>query len=218
MAAGGGSTAVVPLDEAHLDHAVALHVGAVPEGFFAELGVPFLREYYRAFRDSPHGIALAALVDGVPCGVVVGTVDDWRHYRWILRHRVRSHATAALMGVLRRPGLAVRFLRTRAFRYGRGALRLRARRRHVAASEGPRSTTGVLTHLAVDERHRDNGVERELVDAFVGHARRHGTWTLRVQTRSAGGAAPSFARLGWKPAGRSRNLDGVEFDLLTLGR
>lgn len=207
---------IAPLQERDVEFAVALHQEALPEGFFVSLGAPFLRAYYETFRDSPHAIALVATIAGAPRGIVVGTVDDRGHYRWVLRHRLRHHARPAVRGLLEHPALAARFLRTRGRRYLRGALRLRARRSDSHRASAGTPTSGVLTHLAVDASARHCGLGSELVHAFVQQAQERGGRRLRVATRAASGVGRFYEQLGWQPAGRMRNLDGDEFELLTL--
>lgn len=217
MSANGVESSVRPLGEADIEFAAALHASALPEGFFVALGQPFLRAYYRAYRDSPHALGLVATVHGAPCGFVVGTIDGG-HYGWILRHRFREHAWAALRGMLRRPGLVARFLRTRATRYGRGIIRLRSRGRTSAGpASGSVTTVGVLAHIAVADSQRGKGIGADLVAAFVSGAARHGTERLRVLTRADDGAAPFYERLGWQPTETVRDVDGVEFQVLTRG-
>ena len=216
MAAESGRSTVRTMTAADLTFAADLHAEALPDGFFVALGNSFLARYYEAFVASPHAVALLASVDDEPHGVLVGTTNDADHYRWVLRHRRLPLARAAVRALLTEPMLGIRFLRTRAGRYARGATRLlrRGARTTSASAAGP--TTGALTHVAVTSASRDNGVGTALVEAYIEAARGRGSRRLRVATRADGGAGDFYRRLGWSSAGSSRNLDGIEFELLTL--
>lgn len=217
-AADPGSAAVRPLAAADLGFAAALHAEALPDGFFVALGPAFLMSYYAAFMNSPHAVALLATVADEPQGVLVGTVDDAGHYRWILRYQRKPLALAALRALVSDPLLGVRFLRTRSRRYARGALRLLRRRRRGTVATTRVPTTGALTHVAVSQASRENGVGTTLVQAYVDKAYALGSRRLRVATRADRGTSDFYRRLGWSPAGTTRNLDGIEFELLTLER
>lgn len=205
---------VSTMESVHLAFAASLHESALPDGFFVALGRPFLESYYAAFCASPYAVALVATIDGAPCGIVVGTIDVGAHYRWVVRHRFWAHARPAATAFARRPMLAVRFARTRGRRYARGAIRLRRRTTPVAPI--PIAVrTSVLTHLAVVEARRTNGIGRMLVDAFVARAGALGARRLRVATTEGDGAAAFYRRLGWTPAGSTHNLDGAPFAVFT---
>lgn len=211
-------TDVRRLTLADLDFAAALHADALPDGFFVALGSQFLRRYYETFVASPHAVGLVGVLGNEPRGVLVGTIDDASHYRWVLKHHRGPLGLAAARGLARDPRLAARFARTRARRYIRGALLLGRRRRQGASPARSAPTSGALTHIAVVSESRENGVGTKLVDAYVKSAFAHGAQRLRVATRAEGGAADFYRTLGWCPAGSMRNLDGVAFDLLTLDR
>ena len=217
-AADPGCAAVRPLDAADLGFAAALHAEALPDGFFVSLGPAFLMSYYAAFMESPHAVALVAMVADEPQGVLVGTVDDSGHYRWVLRHQRKALALAAVRALVSDPLLGARFLRTRSRRYVRGALRLLRRRRRGAGATTAAPTTGALTHVAVSQASRENGVGTTLVQAYVDSAYAHGSRRLRVATRADRGTSDFYRGLGWSPAGTTRNLDGIEFEILTLER
>lgn len=216
-AAGAGVTEVRPLTSADLDFAAALHSEALPDGFFVSLGRPFLTRYYAAFVASPHAIGLVAVGVEERQGVLVGTIDDAAHYRWVIRHQYGALVRAGARGLARDPRLAARFARTRARRYLRGA-RLLGRRRRGGSIAPSAPTTGALTHIAVVSERRENGVGTKLVNAYVKSAFAHGALRLRVATKADGGATDFYRHLGWRPAESTRNLDGVDFDVLTLDR
>ena len=213
---GTGTTEVRSLSEADVSFAAALHRDAL-DGFFVELGEPFLRQYYETFISSPFAVALIASVDGQPRGILVGTVDHGAHYRWIARHRRTALALSAVRALIGRPRLAASFVRTRAGRYARGVVRLARRRgRSEPTHIGP--ITGVLTHVAVLPASRDNGVGSTLVGRYVEEAFAGVATRLRVATKSEDGATAFYRRLGWRDDGSMQNLDGAVFDVLVLER
>lgn len=59
---------------------------------------------------------------------------------------------------------------------------------------------GLLRSLAVEASRRGDGLGRRLVQAIEAHARRHGIHSLYLLTT---GAAPYFARLGYRQAARA---------------
>lgn len=214
---GASGVIVRPLHLDDLPFAAALHREALPDGFFVALGDRFLQRYYEAFLSSPDAVGLVATVGDERRGVLVGTVDHGRHYRWIVQRRRTTLAMSAVGALARRPRLAVEFLRTRAGRYARAALRLRRRQPTVASPQaGP--ITGHLTHIAVVPQSRENGVGSALVQEYVDAATTGGARRLRVATKADGGAADFYRRLGWRDAGTMNNLDGVTFDVLLLDR
>lgn len=213
---GTGASEVRPLTIEDVPFATALHREALPDGFFVALGDEFLRRYYETFISSPHAVGLIAVVADEPRGVLVGTVDQGSHYRWLVQHRRTALAVAAVRSLARHPRLAVEFIRTRARRYLRGALRLGRSRPPRQAQHGP--TTGHLTHVAVVPKSRVNGVGSALVGRYSALAFAQGALRLRVATQVDGGAAEFYRRLGWRDAGSMQNLDGIDFDVLVLDR
>lgn len=196
------------LTEADLELAAELHARALPHGFFPKLGTRFLRSYYRAFMISPSAVGLVADAPDETAGVLVGTLDDRGHYRFLTRKWwVLGPAAAAALA--RRPRLLLWFLRTRAHRYARGLVRLR--RSSPPPPPGARTArpASVLTHLAVLEDHRANGVGRTLVAAFVEQARQAGVAAIRVSTLAdSEGAVPFYERLGWTSTGSRHDGEG----------
>ena len=193
--------------------AAELHHRCLPGGFFARLGVRFLRTYYQSFVESPWAVALLAEVDGYPAGMVVGTLDDARHYRFVLRRCGARLALSGLLALLTRPGLAWWFLRRRARRYARGFMRIGrptppagARRPAGAASPDP---TGALAHLAVAPGRRRAGVGSALASAFLDQARSAGAARVGLLTSADDPATAAFyASTGWAQAGRRVDVDG----------
>lgn len=211
---------VVPGEFARL---AMIHAGQLPNGFFVRFGTRFLAAYLGTFAPSPAATALAVGPVGAPRGFVVGTWDNPRHYRWLLRHPgplVRS----ALPALAVRPRLAYELLRTRAKRYLRGILRLLRRSR--GASGPPEDglnvdettpVVAVLTHVAVAPDAGGEGLGRTLVEAFVAYARDRGADEVRLIAHASTRAPDFYRHLGWSSLGERRSSDGTlveEFQLV----
>jgi GNAT superfamily N-acetyltransferase len=203
------------LNEIDVPFAAALHAGALPHGFFAELGDQFLAAYYRSFIDSPHATALVAALDGQLVGVLVGPLRPGAHRRWIMRQRGARLALIAAAALATRPTALRRFLATRVGRYGRVLARqgrVRARDRSGAPA------VAVLTHVAVLPTWRGQGIGTALVERFVRVARAGGADEVHLVTLSgATGAEAFYRRLGWAPARSHRNADGALVTPFRLG-
>ena len=195
--------------------AAALHVRALPRGFFAELGEPFLRVYYATFVSSPHAIALTANSDGVRVGTIVGAVDARAHVRWALANKGWRLATAGAVAMAIRPRLATRFVRTRLLRYARAWWR----GRHSAelTTHGRGSAPAVLSHVSVVPAARGRGIGSELVDAFAAAAARAGATRVVLTTLDEpDGAAGFYRRAGWRADGCRFGFDGQRMLAFTL--
>lgn len=205
------SIRIEPLARDDRRFAADLHRAALTAGLFPALGPRFLRAYYASFERSPYGIALTAWRGGARVGVLVGTTDNAAHYRWTLRHEGWRMAPIAVIALLRRPPLLVRFLRRRAVRYVRGAFRLSTTAPPAAPAGGP---TGALTHIAVVAEGRGGGVGAALVDAYVERAVASGARRLTVVTADGDDVDGFYRTLGWRPVGQRSDLDGRPYHLL----
>ena len=204
-----------PLRTADTDFAARLHADTLPHGFFVRIGRGFLREYYRSFAESPLAVAFVAEVDGAPAGILVGTTDQAGHYRLVVRRWWWRFGAWALVGICRRPALAMVFIRTRARRYARGLVRL-TRRNPQPTSVSTRSAVGVLTHLAVVREHRDAGVGGALVRSYVDAAAANGARSLQVATLAgADGAGGFYERLGWTQTTERPDVEGQVWTIYT---
>ncbi|MFA9432555.1 GNAT family N-acetyltransferase [Egicoccus sp. AB-alg2] len=206
-----------------------LHRQLLPDGFFARLGRGFLCSYHRTFARSPHAVAFVTGPAGDADGFLVGTLSNRQHYRFVVRCCGVRLAARGLLALAARPRLAWTFLRTRAGRYLRWALRypLRPARRPSTAEDltAPAAETrpdpagedapaepaaapvAVLTHVAVGTRAQGNGTGRALVEAFVAAAREAGVTEARLVTDAGGPAEAFYRRLGWTP-GQVRHGSG----------
>ena len=205
------TTAVVrPMAAADLAFAAALHEKALPHGFFGRLGTRFLKAYYETFSASPHAVALVAQTPAGRAGVLVGTWGP--HYTWVLRNRWGTLALRGLFALLTRPREFRFFLRTRTGRYTRALLRLVKRRSQVRSADTPADTPpapAVLTHVAVAEGTRGQGVGQGLVDAFLAAAREAGCHEASLVTlQGPDGAGHFYRRLGWTLTAERADFDG----------
>ena len=204
---------VLFLDEPHRRFAAELHRGALPSGLFPRLGTRFMTSYHATFEQSPYGVALIAVAEDQPVGLLMGTVDDRAHHRWVLRHKGRRLALAGAVALVRRPGLAALFLRTRASRYLKRLLQLRrepAQGGHTQRwGRHTNEVVGSLTHIAVAPDHHGAGIGSALVDTYVRAAEVAGTELLEVVTGREGPEAVGFyERLGWEATGETVDFDG----------
>lgn len=113
-------TRLRPEDVAEL---AAMHRRAFAGFFLAQLGEPFLREFYRGFLDDPTAISVVAHdgrgPDGAPgplLGVAVGTVKSTSFYGRLLRRRWYRFALAGAQTAVRDPRVIPRLVRAVAFR------------------------------------------------------------------------------------------------------
>lgn len=207
-------------------HATAeLHRRELPHGFFARLGEPFLRTYHRSFDASPHGVALVTRDGAGITGMLLGTVDNPRHYRWTARHHGARLALVGSLALLRRPRTLVTFVRTRLGRYSRAGLRAMSRSAWPAGDAGcpheepaaAGEVTAVLVHVAVHPTTRRHGTGRDLVESSVAACRQQGSTEIRLITDANGPAVGFYTALGWDHVVDRRASDGTwvtEFRLL----
>lgn len=190
---------LVPADVAF---AARLHADALPHGFFASLGEPYLRAYYRSFLTSPHACALVARLQDEPIGFVVGVLDPQAHRRFTIRRHGARLALRGAGALLRRPPLGLNFMLTRLGRYTKGITRTLCPRRAQPLTDeqgAAFSGLGVLSHVAVMPAERGSGVGEVLVDAFVTAARRAGLRRIELLTLADElGATTFYDRLGWR--------------------
>lgn len=193
-----------------LSWSTALHRATLPNGFFVRLGPRFLRHYHRSFIESPHSLAITIEDAGVPIGFAVGTVDDQAHYRRVLRTCGLRMAASVLAGLAVRPSEALRFGRSRARRYVRGAIRLAGRPRGGHPSAGLRPQ-GTLVHIAVDPRCHGQGCGGRLLAAFEDELIAAGRAVATVQTATA---ADFYRQNGWVYVRSCVDLDGNPHQVL----
>jgi GNAT superfamily N-acetyltransferase len=208
-----------PMTQADLEFVVSQHLHHFPDGFFARLGRTFLCEYYRAFLTGSAVRATIAEVDREPAAYLVGVTDPAAHRDHVVQRHGRTLVLKALAAMLRRPALAVLFLRTRAGLYARKLLR----RRGPSAPDSPGSAadpgsappprsgaTAVLTHVAVVPTAQSRGIGSELIRRFDEEVATAGCERLTLVTASGDeGAGPYYRRRGWQASGDRCTPDGL---------
>lgn len=182
-----------------------LHKRALSVGLFPSLGARFLRRYHRSFIESPFAVALVACADGAPVGFVVGVLHPAAHRRETVRRHGMGLALLGLPSILTRPTVLARFVRTRAGPYARGLWRQLRPAPAVARVEKP-SRVAVLSHIAIEDSLRGQGVGSTLVDAFVCAAADEGSSIVQTSTVDR---STFYESLGWTAVGSGRTFDGA---------
>lgn len=175
-----------------------VHLAAFPEFFLAQLGRPFLTEYYRTVLRYSDGILLVAEQNGSVVGFAAGFVDPRSFYRF-MSQRKWHFAIPACWGVLRHPRLLRRL-------YAR-------KRRVVAGDELPQSeyrTICELSSLAVKPGNGGKGLGRLLVYEFVKEAAKRGAESVFLTTDAVHNETVNhfYQRLGFQLSRRFK-LDGT---------
>lgn len=195
-----------------LSFVVAAHRSEFGDGFFARLGPRFLTRYYRTFLDGPTAVAVVAEADGTPGGYLTGILQTREHRALLLRFHGVGLAIRGCMAMVRHPKLGLIFLARRSSRYLHGIKRgLLSRPPSAGPSAGPgaEERTAVLTHVVVDERHRNQGLGQQLVDHFLSEAARAGcTGAALVTERGDAGAASFYEARGWTRRGSVTTPEG----------
>lgn len=220
----------VPSD---LAYTARKHEALLPHGLFPRLGQPFLRRWHATFLDSSHGIAVVAEQIGdtgaVSVGFLLGSTDQVRLVDDVLaRHRWRL-VLAGGAALLRRPRLALHFVRTRAKPYLRrlsgascraGVQVDAATTVPTAVEEAEATPIAVITAVAVDDNCRSTGAGSALVAMFVARAADSGISEAQLTTLTgSGGAGPFYEKLGWQFVESHPTRDGLAMSTyrLTLG-
>jgi ribosomal protein S18 acetylase RimI-like enzyme len=103
-----------PMLKAHLAEVARVHSASFQRFFLTLMGEPFLRQYYNSVLDYPKSIALVAVDENSRIiGLAVGFNDPVEFYRHFRQYRMRM-LPAMVMGLLRRPWLALMILRNAA--------------------------------------------------------------------------------------------------------
>ena len=184
------------LSESHLAETSRLHERSLADGFFAQLGRAFLREYHRTFVDSPHALALGVSSNGRLEGFLLAVLAPQAHGADVLRRRGLALGIRGTLALGSRPGVLIFFVRTRARRYVR-ALWRRRRRCDVLATSAPAGEWAVLSHVAVDDAARRGGRGALLVRALHDRAAAAGAVGVVLVTDPDGPGPGFYRRLGY---------------------
>lgn len=169
-----------------------IHLGAFPDSEGAGFGYRYAHAFISWFSHQADAIALAAWVDGVPRGYVVGapTTRQPQLYRHMLPRAVQC-ALACPWTMLRRDVRAMARVRLRTIM-----------RRDAARALEPEAAaaTLVLNALAVAGDHRRRGVGHELLAAFEAEAAARQTRTLILSVqRNNDVARRLYESHRWRP-------------------
>ncbi len=194
---------VRPATTDDLSAIVSWHLTEFPRGFFARLGPKFLSVYYRTYLGAPHARLLVASNASGRVAYVAAMLNARGHRHETLRRHRLELLIAGVAALLRRPGLAVHFLRSRALRYARKVLL-------PAAGTGERTAlvAGTVDHIAVAPHARGRGVARLLLDTVVQDARDSGADMLMLVAENLPELRAFYTRCGWRWTGETRDVDG----------
>lgn len=195
-----------------------LHRRLLPHGLFPRLGPRFLRHWHGTFLDTPAATGLAVVHHGEVVAFLLASLDQRLYLHHTLRHHRRALMWRGALGLLARPHVLVRFLRTR----------LRAYARHLLPGSGGPSQAGpppghgerrvrvaVVHAVVTSEAARGQGCARALLDVAVDSARRARAEHVALVTDVPGpdatavtGAAAMYERLGWRREDLRQQRDG----------
>lgn len=195
-----------------------LHRRLLPNGLFPRLGPRFLRRWHATFLDTPAATGLAVVHRGEVVAFVLATLDQ----RLYLHHTLRRHRWPLMwrgaLGMLARPHVLVRFLRTRVGAYARHLLPGRRPNGATAPPAGQerRVRVAVVHAVVTSEQARGKGCARALLDTVTEAATRaradHVALVTDVADPSDGapatGAAAMYETLGWQREEVRRHRDG----------
>ena len=164
-----------------------IHERGFPAFFLTSLGLPFLREFYRAHLDDPTAVAVVARLAGGPqrgrpVGVVVGTTRPAGFYSRLLRRRGLAFALAGARGALRRPTAVPRLLRALTYR-----------------GDAPDPSFALLSSIVVDPAHGGSGIGAQLQQRWCEGAAAQGARRAYLQTDADENLAVRafYRRCGW---------------------
>lgn len=204
-----------------------LHRRLLPNGLFPLLGARFMRRWHATFLDTPAATGLAVVHQGEVVAFVLASLDQRLYLHHTLRHHRWSLMWRGALGLLVRPAVLVRFLRTRLRAYARHLLPGRRPTSSGAASgaagaspaqpdpdtpaaalqqPGAPVRVAVVHAVVTSEAARGQGCARALLEAVTDAARRaradHVALVTDVDDPAQGapatGAAAMYERLGWR--------------------
>ena len=183
--------------------AVDVHLHSFPDFFLSSLGSRFLYWLYRGFIEHRGGVCLVALKGEQVVGVVAGSSDQGKFFKWLLRKHWFVLGLAAGMAIVRSPRIMARLLR-------------------ITRSPGDAKRSivpAVLMSIAVLPVVQGGGVGQILVKAFLDEMTKRGATTVSLTTdRDNNSRVNSFyRRLGFRlhrelltPEGRQMNEYVIE--------
>ena len=166
-----GVSVIRPAQAGDVAAIVHVHLQSFPGFFLTFLGPKFLEVLYLKTIEQPDSINYVALGDSARViGFAVGVTSQGRFYNRLIRKHLISFAWASLGGVLRRPSILPRLMRSL--------------NRPSEAQE--RSADCLLMSLAVHPSAQGTGTGSKLVLAFLKEAGRRGARLVSLTTDRAG--------------------------------
>lgn len=243
---------VRPMARTDLRATAALHIAHLPKGLFPQLGARFLARWHESFIDSDFAWAHVVISPdrrpdedggdttktgdgGEVAAYLLMTTDPAAHLREMLARHGRALTRSGGWGLLRRPGLAIFFARSRARRYAKRFYHAWRTRRAPATKGGDSGEQAqvrlaVVDAIATASAYRGRGLAAILLDRAAEAASAAGADEIALVTdgppppgQGVGGRlAPAdtdqgavcfYERLGWQRVAE-RGRDGrwlVEF-------
>lgn len=181
-----------------------LHRQAFPGFFLAQLGEPFLREFYRGFVDDPSSITVVARDEhGCAVGAVVGTSEPASFFRRLLRRRLLGLGIASFRALVRRPRTLGRL--------ARGALY----RGEVGNQLAPAGA--LLSSICTSPDSRGTGLGRRLISEWEGVAADMGARTAHLSTDALENERVNrfYSEIGWICDRQYSTREGRQMNLYT---
>lgn len=206
-----------------------LHRTLLPNGLFPLLGQRFVQRWHRTFLSSPDAVAQVVTDEkDTVVAFLLATTDQRRYLAGTLRDHRLTLMALGCVGLLRRPRLLVRFVRTRLRSYWRhlsplSAPRQRSGRRGPAPTGRPDTdweVVGVVHAVVTDHPARRRGCAAAMLAVVQERALAAGSDHLALVTDLDGSAA-MYERLGWRRVGVRRHRDGrdiAEYRLVPAAR
>lgn len=174
-----------------LKQVAELHAAGIDRGFLATLGTRFLRLMYQAIAESPTGVLEVEQRDGRVVGFIAGSDGMRPVLRAMMRHPFAL--AAALAPVLVRPRTVAGILEV-----------LRAGSATQGEAQGQPLPRAELLSLAVDARHRGQGIADSLYRTLQARFRAVGITSFRIVVGDALLPARRFyERMGARPVTRT---------------
>jgi ribosomal protein S18 acetylase RimI-like enzyme len=175
------------MEPPHIPAVADLHASALAGDFLPTLGERFLQVFYRSVLKNKLGFGFVELLEGVPIGFVLGSIDSSNLFRKVIMHAWVRLGLAALPVVIRKPGLLLKVAET--FLYPN--------------REAQSPEKAELLVIAVNADQRGRGFGEKLVAALNQEMSVHGIQSYKVTVlQSNQGANRFYQRLGFQKTGQ----------------
>jgi ribosomal protein S18 acetylase RimI-like enzyme len=196
---------ITPLDIKQL---ASMHEKELSEEFLSKLGSRFLRQYYKAWINSPYAVFLC-YDDGILKGALLGSINPGSQYNYMLKKSGTKLLFSIFASLLTRPIWAIAFFKTRFKYYAMGVLKRVFKRQKVTESfEG---IIAELTHVFVDSKFRQQHIGSILVGEFISRCRNNNIKKIDLVTPLESPAAQFYEALGFVSKGTIKAKTGEMF-------